>query len=85
MANPVEIGQRAGHEQPIGIFLEPTVTHFGETEDALDDQKRMFDFGAHLRLRGVLRPLGLGEQIISRGLVVCEVQDRKSTRLNSSH
>ena len=58
MANPVQIGQRAGHEQPIGIFLEPTVAHFSETEDTLDDQKRMFDVGAHLRLRGVLRLLG---------------------------
>src|SRR4249920_3513526 len=54
-ANHVQIGQGTGHEQSIGVFLEPAVAHLSETKDALDDQERMLDFGAHPRLRGVLR------------------------------
>ena len=74
MANHVQIGQRTGHEQSIGILHEPAIAHFGETEDALDDQERMLDFGSHPRLRGVLRLLGRREWVVSRGLVVGKVQ-----------
>src|SRR6188474_934819 len=63
-ANHVQIGQRAGHEQSIGIFHEPAIAHLGETEDALDNQERMLDFGTHLRLRGVLRLLGLRQRVV---------------------
>src|ERR1017187_3644052 len=82
MANSIEIGQRTGHEQSIGILHETAIAHLGETEDALDDQERMLDFGAHLRLGGVLRLLGRGEWIVSRGLVVGEVQGVGRMRLD---
>lgn len=58
MPNHVQIGQRAGAEQAIGVFLQAAVAHLGETKDAFNDQERMLDFGTHPRLRGVLRFLG---------------------------
>ena len=63
-SNHVQIGQRTGHEQSIRILHETAVAHLGESEDALDDQERMFDFGTHPRLRGVFRPLGLRERVV---------------------
>ncbi len=46
-ANHIQIGQGAGHEQPIGILHQTAVAHLGETEDTLDDEECMLDFGAH--------------------------------------
>ena len=57
-ANQIQIGQRTGYEQAIGILHQPAVAHLGKSEDALDDQERMLNFGTYPRLRGVLRPLG---------------------------
>ena len=41
MPNSIEIGQRTGYEQSIGILHETAIAHLGETEDALDDQERI--------------------------------------------
>jgi hypothetical protein len=38
-----QICQRAGHEQAMGVLLEPAITHLGEAEHPLDDPDRMFD------------------------------------------
>ena len=39
------------------VFLKPFVTRLGETEDPLDDEKRMLDLGPHTGLGLVLGPL----------------------------
>ena len=54
-----QIGQRAGHEQAMGILLQPAIAHLGKTKHALDDPDWMLDFGAHLRFGPVSRPLDL--------------------------
>jgi hypothetical protein len=38
-----EVGQCAGHEQAVGVFLQPAIAHLGEAEHPLDDPDRMFD------------------------------------------
>ena len=45
MPNHVQIGQRTGHEQSIGVLRETAVAHLGKTEDALDDADGMLDLG----------------------------------------
>ena len=55
--NHIQIRQRARHEQPMRVLLEPFVTRLGETEDPLDDQERMFDLGPHTGFGFVLGPL----------------------------
>src|ERR1035437_5639476 len=54
----VQIGQRTGDEQSVGILGHVAVAHLGKAEDALDDQKRMLTFGAHFRFVSILRALG---------------------------
>jgi hypothetical protein len=56
-SNQVQIGQRARHEQSVGVLIEPFVAGLGEAEDPLDDQERMLDFGPDARFGLVLRPL----------------------------
>ena len=41
-AEKVEIGERAGREQPVGIFLKTTVTNLREAKDMPDDAESMF-------------------------------------------
>ena len=36
-----QIGQRAGHEQAMSVFLEPAIAHLGKAEHPLDDPDRM--------------------------------------------
>jgi hypothetical protein len=43
----VNIHQRAGGEQAIGIFVETTVAHHGEAEYALHNMEGMFDLCPH--------------------------------------
>ena len=45
-----QIGERAGHEQAVGVLLEPAIAHLGKAEHPLDDPDRMFDVGPHLDL-----------------------------------
>ena len=42
-AHEVQIGERAGHEEPVGILLKAPITDLGEMEDALDDAKDVLD------------------------------------------
>ena len=56
-AHHEQIGQRAGHEQAMGVLLQPAIAHFGKAEHPLDDPDRMFDPGPHFRLGAVFRPL----------------------------
>src|SRR5215475_14472679 len=54
-----QIGQGAGHQQAMGILVEPAVAHLGKAEHPLDDPDRMLDPGAYLGLGTVFRPLDL--------------------------
>src|SRR5215472_14361478 len=54
-----QIGQRAGHEQAVGVLCEPAIAHLGEAEHPLDDPDRMLDPGAYLGLGAIFRPLDL--------------------------
>jgi len=54
-----QIGQRAGHEQAMGVLLEPAIAHLGKAEYPLDDPDRMLDPGPHFGLGAVFRPLDL--------------------------
>jgi hypothetical protein len=53
----VQIGQATGHKNPVGILVQPAVTHLAKTEDSLDHQERMFHLRSHLRLGPVLRSI----------------------------
>src|SRR4029077_4020169 len=54
-----QIGQGAGHEQAMGVFLQPAIAHLGKAEHPLDDPDRMFTPSPHFGLGAVFRPLGL--------------------------
>src|SRR5437764_7808327 len=54
-----QIGQRAGHEQAMGVLLEPAIAHLGKAEHPLDDPDRMLDPGPHFGLGAVFCPLDL--------------------------
>ena len=58
-AHHKQIGQSAGHEQAMGVLLEPAITRFGKAEHPLDDSDRMLDAGPHFGLGAVFRPLDL--------------------------
>src|SRR4030095_14076268 len=54
-----QIGERAGHEQAVGVLGEPAIAHLGKAEHPLDDPDRMLDPGAYLGLGAVFPPLDL--------------------------
>jgi len=54
-----QIGQRAGHDQAVGVLVQPAIAHLGEAEHPLDDADRMFDPGPHFGLGAIFRPLDL--------------------------
>ena len=54
-----QIGQCAGHEQAMGVLLQPAIAHLGKAEHPLDDPDRMLDPGPHFGLGAVFRPLDL--------------------------
>ena len=58
-ARDEQIGERAGHEQPMSVLSKPAVAHLGKAEDPLDDPDRMLDFGPHLRFGPVFRAFHL--------------------------
>jgi len=38
-----QIGECAGHDQAMGVLLDPAIAHLDETEHSLDDPDRVFD------------------------------------------
>src|SRR2546430_17265514 len=52
-----QIGERAGDDEAMSVLFEPAIAQLGEAEHPLDDPDRMLDFGPHLRLGAVFRPL----------------------------
>ena len=69
-----QIGERAGGEQAVRVFVQTAVAHLLETKHALDDAEHMLDAGAHLRLRPVLRPLNLINALLEAIAPVGEVE-----------
>ena len=49
-AHEVQIGQRTGDEQPMGVLFETPVADLGEMKDAFDDAKDVLDAAADLGL-----------------------------------
>src|SRR6266849_10424658 len=56
-ARDVQIGQRTGHEQAIGVLRDAAVAHLGESEDALQNANRVLDLGAEARLGSILQSI----------------------------
>ena len=52
-----QIGQRAGHEQAMGVLLQPAIAHLGKAEHPLDDPDRMLDPGPHFGFGAIFRLL----------------------------
>jgi hypothetical protein len=50
----IPIDQGASDVQSLGVLGDAAIAHFGKTEDALEDQERMLDPGAHARFIAVL-------------------------------
>jgi hypothetical protein len=59
----VQAREAARDQEPVGILCQPAVAHVGKAEDPLDHQKDMFDLGADLGFRPVLRPLVLAQRL----------------------
>lgn len=57
VSHHVQIGQGAGGKQPVGIFLQSTVTDFHEPKDALDHPNGVFHFRPDTGFGFVLPPL----------------------------
>ena len=68
----IQIRQAAADEEPGGILRETAIPDFGPAKDPFDHQKRMLDFGPHLGLPPVLRPIGLTEGPVPTGFGVDE-------------
>jgi len=69
----VQIDQSAGHEQPVGVLVQTAVTDLVEAEDALEDEKRVFDLGADSRLGTVLRTLGVRQGLVAVAFLVRKI------------
>ncbi len=74
----VQIHQSAGHEQPVGVLGPAPVTDLGETKEALEDQERVFEFGAYTRLVPIFRALTFRQVTKTRpGIAECRVISAK--------
>src|SRR6476646_9347844 len=58
-ARDEQIGQRAGHDQAVGVLRQSAIAHLGKAEHPLDDPDRMFDPSPHFGLGAVFRPFDL--------------------------
>ena len=70
MASHEDVRQGCHHEQSVTVVPEPTVADLGKSEDALDDQKGVFDRGSNPQLGSILLPVPVGERIVSAALLV---------------
>src|SRR6201993_5164257 len=60
----VEVHQRKAGAQTMMVLLNPSVSHLLETEDALQNPKRMFHLGSHSGLHPVLGLLYLVHKVL---------------------
>ena len=58
-AHEVQIGQRTGDKEPVGVLFETPVADLGEMKDAFDDAKDVLDAAADLGLDTVTSALDL--------------------------
>ena len=58
-ANKVQVGQRTGDKEPVGILLKASITDLGEMEDAFDHPEDVLDAAADLGLHAILGALDL--------------------------
>ncbi len=63
-ARDVEIGQRAGDEQAMGVLGQAAIAHLDEAEHPLDHADRVLDLGAHFGFGSVLGSLGLVDNAV---------------------
>src|SRR5712664_2093076 len=56
-ARDVQIGQRTGYEQAVGVLRDAAIAHLGESEDALQNANRMLHLGADARLGSILQSI----------------------------
>jgi len=68
-----QIGERAGHEQAMRVLVQSSVTDLDEAEHPLDDEKRVFDFGPHLRLGPVFGSLDVVHDTVMPGAPIGEI------------
>ena len=59
VAHDEQIGERAGHEQPVRVLVQPAVADLREAEHPLDHAEAVLDLRPHLRLGAVARLLRL--------------------------
>jgi hypothetical protein len=57
MPDDEQIGEIAAHPQTVRVLRQPAIAHLGKAKHALDDQKRLLEFGAHLGFSAVLAAL----------------------------
>ena len=72
-ADEVQVGQGAGHKQPMGVLLKTPVADLGETEDAFDDAEGVLHAAADLRLHAVTSALNLVYDALVPSAAVGEV------------
>ena len=65
-----QIDQTTGHKQAVGILVQPTVTYLVETKDSIENQKRMFAFGPHLRFGSILGLFLITQRSVSAAFLV---------------
>ena len=58
-AHEVQVGQRAGDKEPMGILLKTSIADLGEMEDAFDHPEDVLDAAADLGLDTVTSALNL--------------------------
>ncbi len=58
-ADDIQIGERAGDEQPMGVFLKTPIADLHEAEHTFDDVEGMFDAAADWGLDTVTSPFDL--------------------------
>ena len=52
-----QIGQRAAHQQAMGVFGKPAIAHLGKAEHPFDDPDRVLDFRSYFRFGAVFGAL----------------------------
>ena len=69
----VQVDQPTSNKQPVGILLQAPVTDLVEAEDALEDEKRVFDPGPDSRFGAVLRALGVRQGLLAVAFLVRKI------------
>jgi len=72
-AHHVQIHQHTSDKQSRRVLFQATVAHLAESKDALEYQKRVLDFGPHVRLRLVFLLASIAQRAIAAALLVGKV------------